>query len=76
MVGAPTMSVYSWKQLALWSIDYSCLSDAQKVEAKTTYNNTWDKFCHDVVAKYGGLMDGDVINQKEARKAYKIDEAA
>lgn len=65
MVGAPTMSLYSWKQLARWSIDYSCLEEKQKIEGHRILESDWTQFCYDVVKKYSPLMvDGldDKVN--------------
>jgi hypothetical protein len=59
MVGSPTMSLYSWKQLARWSIDYSCLSDTEKSKGHEILNGDWEKFCDYVINQYGGLMVGD-----------------
>lgn len=56
MVGAPTMSLYSWKQLARWSIDYSCLSEEEKKEGHKYLDDSWEKFCKDVVDKYWPLV--------------------
>ncbi|CAA9959621.1 hypothetical protein PTNB73_02435 [Pyrenophora teres f. teres] len=53
MVGAPTMSLYSWKQLARWSIDYSCLSDKEQKEGHNYLDESWESFCNDVVNTYG-----------------------
>lgn len=70
IVGAPTMTLYSWKQLAHWSIEYSYLSEYQKKRAKEILVGDWNKFCTWVVNEYGPLMDGDVINEERAREAY------
>lgn len=70
MVGAPTMSLYSWKQLARWSIDYSCLSEKQKVEGHAIFNKDWKEFCKDVVNQYDCLMMGDEIDKDKAEAAY------
>jgi adenosine deaminase CECR1 len=64
MVGSPTMSLYSWKQLARWSIDYSCLSDTEKLEGHKILNRDWETFCDYVINEYGGLMVGDEISKK------------
>jgi adenosine deaminase CECR1 len=71
IVGAPTMTLYSWKQLAHWSIEYSYLSAEQQAQAYTILDKSWNEFCADVVRIYGPLMDGDVLNEEKARIAYK-----
>ena len=74
MVGAPTMSIYSWKQLARWSIDYSCLSMAEKSKGHEILTQDWKSFCQHVVDEYGGLMAGDEIDEAKAKSAYPLRE--
>ena len=73
MVGAPTVSIHSWKQLALWSLEYSCLSDKEKREGKEKYLKTWEAFCQQIVADYSHLLDGERINQERATAFYTPD---
>jgi adenosine deaminase CECR1 len=70
MVGAPTMSLYSWKQLARWSIEYSCLSKEEQVKGQRYLNKSWKEFCEEVVNQYGDLMEGDQIDEAKAKMAY------
>jgi adenosine deaminase CECR1 len=71
MVGAPTMSLYSWKQLARWSIEYSCLDEDQKKRGLGILARTWQNFCQTVVEvcddKDTGLMNGDAIDEDKAK---------
>lgn len=53
MVGWPAMSLTGWRQLAEWSIEYSCLSDAQKAEGLDIHRRKWEAFCQDIVESYG-----------------------
>jgi adenosine deaminase CECR1 len=62
------MSLFSWKQLVLWSIEYSCLEEDQKTEAYAILKRTWADFCQEVVDKYGGLLTGDVIDEDTMSK--------
>ncbi|KAF2031189.1 Metallo-dependent hydrolase [Setomelanomma holmii] len=65
MVGAPTISLYSWKQLAHWSIEYSCLSPTQQAEGHKCLDDDWKVFCDHVVNEYGKLIvDGNVDDEK------------
>lgn len=75
MVGAPTMSLYSWKQLARWSIEYSCLSADEKEDGQKILDDSWKVFCQTVVDKYGHLMAGDEIDEAKAKDAYPKREA-
>jgi adenosine deaminase CECR1 len=70
MVGAPTMTLYSWKQLARWSIDYSCLSKKHQVEGHKILNEAWKKFCSEIVKEYGPLMEGDEFDEAKAKAKY------
>jgi adenosine deaminase CECR1 len=70
MVGAPSISLYSWKQLARWSIDYSCLSKEDQLRGHEILKKDWQKFCHHVVDVYGPIMDGDEIDLEKAKKRY------
>ena len=70
MVGAPSISLYSWKQLARWSIEYSCLSPAQQARGREYLDQSWKEFCNQVVEKYGPLMAGDEIDEEKAKAAY------
>jgi len=76
MVGSPTITVHSWKQLALWSLEYSCLEDPQKQQGKAIFEKTWDTFCEWVVREYDGLLIGDTINVEVANKKYGIQASA
>lgn len=72
MVGAPTISIYSWKQLARWSIEYSCLSPSEKSEGFRILEKAWKEFCTDVVKEYGALMKTDEPDQIDEDKAKKF----
>lgn len=73
IVGAPTMTLYSWKQLARWSIEYSCLSPDEKAEGLRLLERSWIEFCDSVIKRYGSLMqkDGVTIDKKKADTEYK-----
>ena len=71
IVGAPTMTLYSWKQLARWSIEYSYLSAEQQEQAYAILDKSWNEFCADVVRTYRPLMDGDELDEEKARVAYE-----
>jgi adenosine deaminase CECR1 len=63
MVGAPTMSLYSWKQLARWSIDYSCLNKDEQRRGHAILEKDWKKFCALIVEKYGDILEDGVIEK-------------
>jgi adenosine deaminase CECR1 len=66
LVGAPSMSLYSWKQLARWSIDYSCLDPNQQKECHRILTKAWKEFCKYVVDTYDDLRN-DAGEIDEAR---------
>jgi adenosine deaminase CECR1 len=71
MVGAPSMSLYSWKQLARWSIDYSCLSMQEKIQGHEILNKEWKLFSQNIIKDYGHLMDDDDrIDEETAKETY------
>lgn len=70
MVGAPTMSLSSWKQLARWSIDYSCLSAHEKSKAHVILTKDWKHFCQAICDEYDGLFNGDEINDMKAAEEF------
>lgn len=71
MVGCPTMSLYSWKQLALWSLEYSCLSAVEKEKAESIWRTQWREFCQLVVKDYGDLVPGGSLDEPKAKVAYE-----
>lgn len=76
MVGAPSMTLYSWKQLARWSIEYSCLSDPEKAEGRQILDSEWKKFCHEIVDEYRPIMagengEGDEVDEEKAKTVYR-----
>lgn len=72
MVGAPTISLYSWKQLARWSIEYSCLNDSQKQHGQKLLDKSWKIFCAAMVKDFECLMKEDFsdVDEEKARAAY------
>lgn len=63
IVGSPTMSLHSWKQLAQWSLEYSCLSEegteheSDKDKAQKLLLESLESFCILVDKNYGHLVD-------------------
>ena len=53
MVGDTRMNVHGWKQLAEWSIEHSCLNDAERERAMDIFARDWETFCAWVVNTYG-----------------------
>lgn len=72
------MNIHSWKQLALWSLEYSCLSKEEKERGKTIFLESWKEFCNVVVRRFGVVGkfgEGEeknhfTIDIEKARKEY------
>jgi adenosine deaminase CECR1 len=71
MVGAPTMSLYSWKQLARWSLDYSCLSDKEIRQGHKILAKDWKLFCEWVKEEYGEIVVGGEVDEAKAQEKEK-----
>ena len=57
MVGSPTMSLHGWRQLAEWSIQYSCLTTAEKEEAFSIFSREWEVFCGWIIEEFDAYAD-------------------
>ncbi|KAM0259337.1 hypothetical protein ACHAQJ_003369 [Trichoderma viride] len=49
MVGKESMDLYGWKQLVMWSLEHSCLSDQERADMTKQWNKLWEKFLTDVI---------------------------
>ena len=61
MVGDTRMEIHGWKQLAEWSIEHSCLSDAEKRQGLEIFRREWEEACKWVVETYGEYANSLVI---------------
>ncbi|KAF1971041.1 Metallo-dependent hydrolase [Bimuria novae-zelandiae CBS 107.79] len=79
MVGCPTITLHSWKKLAQWSLEYSCLNEKEVADAQKIFSKSFEHFCTWVATTYGDLVDkqGLVIEEKvEAAWGLAVDPAA
>ncbi|KAF2838162.1 adenosine deaminase [Patellaria atrata CBS 101060] len=53
MVGTPKFSLHGWRQLALWSLEHSCLTDAEKERAINIFTARWEAFCQWIIDEHG-----------------------
>lgn len=74
MVGAPSVSVHSWKQLALWSLEYSCLTDDEKIRGIEIFRKRWASFCASVIDQYGPLFDVSVMRDENGQEVMRGDQ--
>jgi adenosine deaminase CECR1 len=58
MVGSTAMTLHGWRQLAEWSIEFSCLSEQEKVQAMVIFRREWEAFCELCEAELGAHADG------------------
>ncbi|KAL1626864.1 hypothetical protein SLS56_006592 [Neofusicoccum ribis] len=57
MVGTPIMSVHGWRQLAEWSIKYSCIDEEQQEDGLRIFKERWEIFCQWIVEEYADYAD-------------------
>jgi len=63
MVGSTTMSVHGWRQLAEWSLEFSCLSENETKEGLEIFRREWEEFCKWIVEEYGAYAESLDIQQ-------------
>jgi adenosine deaminase CECR1 len=51
------MSIHGWRQLVEWSIQYSCLCEAQQIHARSILKQEWEVFCKWIIDEYGEYAD-------------------
>ena len=56
MIGSEDMSLLGWKQLAKWSLQHSCMDDAQKKEVTEIWQQKWDEYCRWIVDTYSDKL--------------------
>lgn len=52
MVGKADMGLPGWKQLVLWSLEHSCMSDVEKASAAESWEVQWEEFLQWVLKTY------------------------
>lgn len=57
MVGSSGMSLHGWHQMAIWSIEHSCMSPAERGRAMTLFEQDWEVFCDWIVQEYKTSAD-------------------
>lgn len=53
MIGSESMSLLGWKQLALWSLEHSCMSTEERQDVTKVWLRKWDEFCQWILDEYG-----------------------
>lgn len=52
------MNIHGWKQLAVWSLEHSCLDEGQQAQAMKIFEKDWEDFCEWVVERFGEYAKG------------------
>lgn len=60
MVGKADMSLFGWKQLILWSIKHSCMSEEEKAKVLAEWEKSWEKFLYWVIEYHDLTKKEDV----------------
>jgi adenosine deaminase CECR1 len=66
MVGSTTMTLHGWRQLAEWSLDYSCLGPEDIKRGRAIFARKWELFCDAIVREYGEYADSLEVEVPEA----------
>lgn len=53
------MTLYGWKQLAMWSIEHSCLEPEERQKVEKEWSRLWVEFCKWIVQEYSYLLDDE-----------------
>jgi len=59
LMGSNVMSLTGWRVLVEWSIEYSCMDDAEKTVAMQSFQTAWESFCQDVISTYSARVSGE-----------------
>ncbi|KAF7907483.1 uncharacterized protein EAF01_005069 [Botrytis porri] len=57
MIGSESMSLHGWKQLAEWSLEYSCMNDEEKKNVTKEWTTRWRDYCQWIVDKYSWVNE-------------------
>lgn len=52
------MNIHGWKQLAEWSIEHSCLTEAERAQGLKIFCREFEAFCQWIVDTYGEYANG------------------
>lgn len=56
MAGSEAMSLQGWKQLAIWSLEHSCMNPKQLESVTAEWTRRWHDFCQWIIDEYGPRM--------------------
>lgn len=58
MIGKSDMTLYGWRQLIEWSLEYSCMSEDEREEVYSHWSTKWQEFLEWVREEYGNSSSG------------------
>jgi adenosine deaminase CECR1 len=70
MVGSPTILTHSWKQLALWSLEHSCLKKEEQKRCKEIFKRSWNEFCEMIVRDYPIFLEDGSLNEEKVSEIF------
>ncbi len=73
MVGSYAMSLYGWKQLIKWSIEFSCVTDKEKDQLTIIFERQWQEFCIWVDREFGALADPRLAAGKDMPSQFRLE---
>ncbi|KAI0999856.1 hypothetical protein K3495_g8341 [Podosphaera aphanis] len=53
MIGSESMTLHGWKQLAMWSLEHSCMTTEELKQVTAEWSRRWDEFCRWIIDEYG-----------------------
>lgn len=57
MIGSDSMTLQGWKQLAMWSLEHSCMDPEERAAVTAEWTKKWNKFCQWIVTEYGAKLE-------------------
>jgi adenosine deaminase CECR1 len=57
------MTLHGWKQLALWSIEHSCMDAEEQARVLTRWKQLWHEFCLWIIQEYSYILDDSKLHE-------------
>ena len=52
MISSESMNLFGWKQLAIWSLEHSCMDADERAKVERVWRTKWLEFCQWIVDTY------------------------
>jgi adenosine deaminase CECR1 len=66
MIGSESMSLFGWKQLAKWSLEHSCMNEAEMHEVTQIWHSKWAEFCKWIVETYSPMFAAATLSTADS----------